>query len=51
LWTETRLAADGKGTKLVFDQTGYPAEAEGMLDGGWHQMYWQPMNAMLGGQT
>lgn len=43
------LAPDGKGTRLVFDQAGHPAEAEPMLEGGWHQMYWQPMNAMLGG--
>jgi len=41
------LVPDGKGTKVVFDQAGHPAEAEQMLEGGWHQMYWQPMNAML----
>ena len=44
------LVPDGKGTRLVFDQAGHPDEAEPMLEGGWHQMYWQPMNAMLGGQ-
>ena len=41
------LTPDGNGTKLVFDQAGYPDGAEKMLKGGWHQMYWQPMNAML----
>lgn len=41
------LVPDGKGTKVVFDQAGHPDEAEPMLEGGWHQMYWQPMNAML----
>jgi len=41
------LAGDGKGTKLTFDQSGYPEEAHDMLSGGWQQMYWGPMNAML----
>jgi len=41
------LVPDGKGTKVVFDQAGHPDEAEQMLEGGWHQMYWQPMSAML----
>jgi activator of HSP90 ATPase len=43
------LEAQGEGTKLIFDQAGYPEGAEKMLEGGWHQMYWQPMNAMLAG--
>ena len=41
------LTPEGTGTTLVFDQSGYPDEAEKMLEGGWSQMYWQPMNAML----
>ena len=41
------LTPEGKGTKLVFDQAGYPEGAETMLEGGWHQMYWNPMKAML----
>lgn len=44
------LAPEGKDTKLVFDQAGYPDGAQKMLEGGWHQMYWQPMNAMLSGK-
>jgi uncharacterized protein YndB with AHSA1/START domain len=44
------LAADGKATRLVFDQAGHPDEATPMLEGGWHQMYWQPMNALLAGK-
>jgi activator of HSP90 ATPase len=44
------LAPAGKGTKLVFDQAGHPDGAREMLEGGWHQMYWQPMNAMLTGK-
>jgi uncharacterized protein YndB with AHSA1/START domain len=43
------LAPNGKGTKLIFDQAGHPQEAREMLEGGWHKMYWEPMNAMLAG--
>lgn len=42
------LAADGARTKLTFDQSGHPAEAQAMLEGGWAQMYWDPMAAILG---
>lgn len=41
------LAADGNGTKVVFDQVGHPDDAAEMLEGGWHQMYWKPMEAYL----
>jgi uncharacterized protein YndB with AHSA1/START domain len=44
------LTPEGNGTKLVFDQAGYPAEAHTMLEGGWGMMYWQPMKAMLAGK-
>lgn len=44
------LAPQGKGTKLTFDQAGHPEGAQAMLEGGWHQMYWQPMQAMLAGK-
>jgi uncharacterized protein YndB with AHSA1/START domain len=44
------LTPEGKGTKLMFDQAGYPDEAHAMLEGGWSQMYWEPMNAMLAGK-
>jgi uncharacterized protein YndB with AHSA1/START domain len=43
------LVADGALTKLAFDQTGHPPEAESHLADGWHKMYWAPMNAMLSG--
>lgn len=45
------LASNGSGTKLTFDQVGYPDAAHDMLDGGWAMMYWQPMNALLGGKA
>ena len=44
------LEPQGKGTKLTFDQAGHPEAAQQMLEGGWHQMYWNPMNAMLTGK-
>jgi uncharacterized protein YndB with AHSA1/START domain len=37
------LAADGKGTRLVFEQDGVPADAVPHIDGGWHKMYWEPL--------
>ena len=44
------LAPAGKGTKLTFDQAGHPDEAQGMLEGGWPKMYWEPMDALLSGK-
>ncbi|GLQ57303.1 SRPBCC family protein [Devosia nitrariae] len=44
------LSQDGAGTKLVFDQVGYPEEDHAMLDGGWAMMYWQPMSELLAGK-
>lgn len=43
------LTPEGKGTKLVFDQTGHPADAKAHLESGWANMYWEPMKAMLAG--
>jgi activator of HSP90 ATPase len=42
------LQKNGGGTKLTFDQSGYPDGAHDMLSGGWPKMYWDPMNKMLG---
>ena len=42
------LEASGNGTKLTFDQSGYPDDAHDMLKGGWPMMYWEPMSKMLG---
>lgn len=41
------LTGEGERTKLTFDQAGHPDEAQQMLESGWPQMYWLPMNAML----
>lgn len=43
------LEPEGRGTKLTFDQSGYPDGAHDMLAGGWQQMYWDPMSKLLGG--
>ena len=41
--------ATDNGTQLSFSQSGHPAEAESMLEGGWSKMYWEPMQAMFAG--
>ncbi len=41
------LQPEGKGTRLVFDQTGYPEAEKEHLSGGWHGMYWDKI-AKLG---
>ena len=43
-----QLNASGSTTTLVFDQVGYPESGQQSLTDGWHQMYWGPMNKMLG---
>lgn len=45
------LTPDGEGTKIVFDQAGHPEEAAEMLEGGWQEMYWRPMNALFSDRT
>jgi activator of HSP90 ATPase len=41
------LKPEGAGTRLVMDHAGFPeAEAE-HLDGGWHKMYWEPLQKYL----
>jgi len=44
------LSKNGDGTRVVFDQSGYPEEAHDMLEGGWQMMYWGPMSEMLSGK-
>ncbi|MEO5326271.1 SRPBCC domain-containing protein [Mesorhizobium sp. CC13] len=41
------LEAEAGGTRLVFDQNGYPRTAHASLDEGWSKMYWEPMNKAL----
>ena len=37
----------GKGTKLVFDHTGFPAGTAPHLAAGWHGNYWEPLAKVL----
>jgi activator of HSP90 ATPase len=37
------LTAEGSGTQLSFDHTGFPPESVAELDSGWHAMYWEPL--------
>jgi uncharacterized protein YndB with AHSA1/START domain len=37
----------GEQTRLVFDHTGFPAEAHDELAAGWGKMYWEPLQRYL----
>ncbi len=41
------LAAQGSGTKLTFEHTGFRSENREDLEGGWHKMYWEPLKKYL----
>lgn len=41
------LQADGAGTLVVFDHTGYPEDGHEHLDQGWHENYWAPLMKAL----
>ena len=41
------LSAEGAGTKLVFDQAGFPQDDADHLVPGWHDNYWKPMARVL----
>ena len=43
------LVAQGTGTRLVFDHTGFPPEMQDHLEGGWQQMDWSKITQWLGG--
>ena len=44
------LKANGDGTTLVLDHTGFPEGDFDHLDSGWHQRYWEPMMKFLAAQ-
>ena len=47
--TNFQLEPDaGEQTRLVFDHTGFPAEAHEELAAGWGKMYWEPLQRYLG---
>ena len=41
------LAPQGSGTKLTFEHTGFPSEMREHLEGGWHKLYWEPLQSHL----
>jgi activator of HSP90 ATPase len=41
------LQADGANTKLIFDHSSIPADQSENLEGGWHKMYWEPLQKYL----
>jgi activator of HSP90 ATPase len=41
------LSPEGDKTRVTLDQAGFPDDARAMLEGGWDQMYWQPLKNKL----
>jgi activator of HSP90 ATPase len=41
------LKAEGQGAKLTLHHTGFPEGGAEHLEGGWHQMYWEPLKKYL----
>ncbi len=41
------LSPHGSGTKVVFDQTGFPSDAAPHLASGWYEHYWHPLERVL----
>jgi len=44
------LAAQGSGTRLVFDHTGFPIGTGAHLAAGWKANYWQPLARYMDGE-
>jgi activator of HSP90 ATPase len=44
------LTADGAGTRLVFDHTGFPEDEKDHLSSGWKAQYWEKIAKHVGGQ-
>ena len=42
------LKAQGTGTRLILDHTGFPGGEREHLDPGWPLMYWDPLRKFLG---
>jgi hypothetical protein len=41
------LVGEGAGTRLTFDQSGFPDGQREHLDEGWPKMYWEPLRKYL----
>jgi activator of HSP90 ATPase len=41
------LREEGAGTRVLFDQTGFPPEQQEHLEGGWQTNYWEPLKRHL----
>jgi activator of HSP90 ATPase len=42
------MKAQGAGTMVVFDHTGFPPESAESLESGWHENYWSLLRKYLG---
>jgi hypothetical protein len=41
------LVAQGSGTRIIFDHTGFPPELAEHLASGWTENYWTPLRKYL----
>jgi activator of HSP90 ATPase len=41
------LKEQGAETKLIFEHSGFPEDQKAHLEGGWQQMYWEPLRKYL----
>jgi len=41
------LQPSGQGTRLIFDQAGFPSSEVEHLEAGWTKMYWEPLQKYL----
>lgn len=41
------ISKSGTSTKVELEHTGYPEGTKEHLEGGWHKMYWDPLQAHL----
>jgi activator of HSP90 ATPase len=42
------LLAQGSGTRIIFDHTGFPSDLAEHLESGWTENYWKPLRKYLG---
>ena len=42
------LLAQGSGTRVIFDHTGFPSELAEHLESGWNENYWAALRKYLG---
>jgi hypothetical protein len=41
------IKGQGTGTRLILEHSGFPEDNRAHLEGGWPQMYWEPLKKYL----